>query len=51
MKNNEEPPLVATAVMFMMIFGIMAVILHDMSESIATDVVRHNSVSFLCPPK
>lgn len=48
--NNQEPPnLGAVVVMFMMIFAIMGVILHDMAESVATDVIRHNSVSFLCP--
>lgn len=51
MTNQEPPNLGAVVVMFMMIFVIMAVILHDMSESIATNVVRHNSVSFLCPQR
>ena len=50
--NDQEPPnLGAVVVMFVMIFGIMAVILHDMTESIARDVVRHNSVNFLCPQR
>jgi hypothetical protein len=50
MSNQEPPNLGAVVTMFMMIFGIM-VFLHDLSESVATDVVRHNSVSFLCPQR
>ena len=50
--NPDQPPsFEAVVVVLIAIFGIMAVILHDMSESIATDVVRHNSLSFLCPQK
>ena len=49
---KQDPPSIgAVVIMFMMIFGIMAVILHDLSESVATDIVRHNSVGFLCPQK
>ena len=50
MIKQDPPNLGAVVTMFMMIFGIMAFI-HDLSESVATDIVRHNSVGFLCPQK
>jgi hypothetical protein len=48
--KQDPPNLGAVVTMLMMILGIM-VFIHDLSELVATDIVRHNSVGFLCPQK
>lgn len=52
---SKEPKqgdrLVASIIFMMFVFFIMAYILHAVAESVATDIVRHNAVSFLCPPR
>lgn len=45
----KEDNLVASVIFMIFIFFIMAYILHEVAESVATDIIRHNSVSILCP--
>ncbi|MCX7083936.1 MAG: hypothetical protein NTY69_00155 [Methylococcales bacterium] len=46
--TSKEDNLVASVIFMMFIFFVMAYILHEVAESVATDIVRHNSVSILC---